>query len=51
MSIEKLWSAHAFNYIVLRVNPGLTSCEELDMALVMWLFTVGFLLSRGDEVI
>ena len=23
---------HAFNYIVLRVNPGLTSCEDLAIA-------------------
>ena len=33
MSIEKLSPAHTFNYIVLKVNPGLTSCEELAMAL------------------
>ena len=33
MSIEKLSSAHTFNYIVLKVNPGLTSCEEFAMAL------------------
>ena len=25
--------AHAFNYIVLRVKPGLTSCEDLATAL------------------
>ena len=33
MSIENLSSAHAFDYIVLRVKPGLTSCEDLAMAL------------------
>ena len=26
-------AAHAFNYLVLRVNFGLTSCEDLAMAL------------------
>ena len=29
ITIEKLSSAHTFNYLVLRVNPGLTSCEDL----------------------
>ena len=24
-------AAHAFNYIVLRINPGLTNCEDLAM--------------------
>ena len=33
MSIEKLKSAHAFNYIVLRVNNGLTSCKDVATAL------------------
>ena len=33
MSIEQLSSTHTFNYIVFRVNPGLTSCEELATAL------------------
>ena len=33
MSIENLSSTHAFDYIVLRVNAGLTSCEDLAMAL------------------
>ena len=28
-----LSAAHALNYIVLRVNPGLTSCEDLATAL------------------
>ena len=36
MSIEKLSFTHTFNYIVLRVNPGLTSCEDLAMALLDW---------------
>ena len=31
----KLLSTHAFNYIVLRVNDGLTSFEDLTMALIM----------------
>ena len=35
MSIVNLSAAHAFNYIVLRVKPGLTSCEDLAMALDM----------------
>ena len=35
MNIEKLSSAHAFNYIVLWVNPGLTSCEDFATALVL----------------
>ena len=33
MSIENLSATHAFNYIVLRGNTGLTSCEDLAMAL------------------
>ena len=33
INIEKLLLVHAFDYIVLSVNPGLTSCEELAMAL------------------
>ena len=28
---ENLLSAHAFNYIVLGVKPGLISCEDLAM--------------------
>ena len=31
--IEKLLPTHAFDYIVLRVNLGLTSCEDLATAL------------------
>ena len=30
---RKLIAAHAFDYIVLKVNPGLTSCEDLATAL------------------
>ena len=41
MSIEKLTSAHAFNYIVLRVNHCLTSCKDLAMAFV-WLKVSSF---------
>ena len=33
MNIGKLIGTHAFDYIVLRVNPGLTSCEDLATAL------------------
>ena len=33
MSIGKVPAAHAFNYIVLRVKSGLTSCEDLATAL------------------
>ena len=31
--IEHLSATHTFDYIVLRVNPGLTSCEHLVKAL------------------
>ena len=31
--MDNLSVTHAFNYIVLRVNPGLTSCEDLATAL------------------
>ena len=34
MSIANLSAAHAFDYIVLRVKPGLTSCEDLAMGLL-----------------
>ena len=34
---DKPSSAHTFNYIVLRVKPGLTSCEDIATALVMWM--------------
>ena len=34
---DKPSSTHTFNYIVLRVKTGLTSCEDLAMALVMWM--------------
>ena len=30
---RKTYCAHAFDYIVLKVNPGLTSCEDLATAL------------------
>ena len=33
INIEKLSPALAFDYIVLSVNPGLTSCEDLATAL------------------
>ena len=33
-TLVNLLSAHTFAYIVLRVNYGLTSCEDLAMALV-----------------
>ena len=32
-ALETLSATHAFNYIVLRANPGLTSCEDLATAL------------------
>ena len=32
MSIGNLSAAHALDYIVLRVNPGLISCEDLVTA-------------------
>ena len=41
MSIRNLSAAHAFNYIVLRVNPGLTCCEDLATALVKSLTLTG----------
>ena len=31
-ALQNLSAAHAFNYIMLKVNPGLTSCEDLTMA-------------------
>ena len=34
-SIGNLSAAHAFNYIVLRVKPGLTSCKDLATALAI----------------
>ena len=34
MSIENLLAAHASDYIVLRVNLDLISCEDLVMAMV-----------------
>ena len=34
MNIGNLSAAHAFNYIVLRVKPGLISCEDFAMALI-----------------
>ena len=34
MSIANLSAAHAFDYIVLRVKPGLTSCEDVAMGLL-----------------
>ena len=35
-----LSAAHAFNYIVLRVHPGLTSCEDLATALMLHIQTI-----------
>ena len=32
--MEKLLAAHVFDYIMLRVNPGLTSYEDIAMALL-----------------
>ena len=40
MSIWNLLAAHAFNYIVLRVNPGLASCEDLATALILLLCVI-----------
>ena len=34
MIIGNLSAAHAFDYIMLRVKPGLTSCEDLATALL-----------------
>ena len=31
--MPNLLAAHAFDYIVFRVKPGMTSCEDLAMAL------------------
>ena len=46
---KKLSSTHEFNYIALRVTPGLTSCEELATALFIhhvlpkaWPFIMSF---------
>ena len=27
--MENLWTAHTFDYMVLRINPGLTGCKDL----------------------
>ena len=35
MSVGNLSTAHAFDYIVLKVKPGLISCEDLTMILVI----------------
>ena len=35
MCNKKLSFTHTFNYIVLQVNPGLTSCEDLPTALLI----------------
>ena len=48
---RKISNAHTFNYIVLRVNPGLTSCEDLAIALqsariLQWITT-----RRNDAII
>ena len=32
-SLENLLATHTFDYIVLRVKPGLTSCKDLATAL------------------
>ena len=32
--MENLSSAHTFDYIVLRTNPGLTSCEDFATTLI-----------------
>ena len=33
-ALESLSAIHAFDYMVLRVNPGLTSCEDLAATLI-----------------
>ena len=40
MIIWNLLAAHTFNYIVLRVNPGLTSCEDLATALLSFIHCI-----------
>ena len=32
-ALENLSATHAFDYIVLKVNPGLTSCEDTATAM------------------
>ena len=34
-ALEKLSATHAFDYIVLRVNPNLTSYEDLATAMMV----------------
>ena len=42
MCIRNLSATHTFDYIVLRIKPGLTSCEDLAMALPgAWLLCDG----------
>ena len=50
MNIGKLISAHAFDYIVLRVNPGLTSCEDLTTALYIILLIIGKSITKLSTV-
>ena len=41
--LKKLSFAHAFNYIVLRINPGPTSCEDIATEIVyhtMYIYTI-----------
>ena len=33
-ALENLSATHTFDYIVLKVNPGLTSCKDLATALI-----------------
>ena len=33
-ALKRLSFAHAFNYIVLRINPGPTSCEDIATEMV-----------------
>ena len=40
-AFKRLLSAHVFDYIVLRVNPGPTSCEDLAMALIVAGYSLG----------
>ena len=41
MSIGNLSSAHVFNYLVLRVKPGLTNCKDLATALLVNITLIG----------
>ena len=41
-ALENLSSTHAFDHIVLRINAGLTSCEDLATALCTYMYVYNY---------